>query len=71
MEKIVKDIMKDYYGYIPFIDIFNGLYIDGLKLTYLYLNEKTDTIHFFSNDIEVFPSQEKKYAIFATIIDNF
>ena len=47
MEKIVKDIMKDYYGYIPFIDIFNGLYVDGLKLTYLYLNEKTDTIHFF------------------------
>ena len=69
MEKTVREIMKDYYGYIPFIDIFNGLYVDGLKLTYLYLNEKTDTIQYFSNDIEVFPSQDKINAIFATIID--
>lgn len=67
MEKYVIDILQKNNNYLSFIDIFDGLYVEELKLTHITYNE--NQIRFFSNNIEVYPNDDKKMAIFATIID--
>lgn len=71
MEEKIRTILAENYNLIPFGDMLKGFLIDGKQLTHIYLNEDTDKIHYFSNDTEIFPTEQKKNEIFAIIIDLF
>lgn len=71
MEKEVRTILAENDNLILFGKVFKGFFVEGKQLTHIYLNEETDKIHYFSNDTEIFPTEQKKDAIFALTIDLF